>query len=203
MTLYLNCLRSVFERQIIDALMDTLAKAFGPEASVSETLVPEVSSMNYRYAVDGLIENNTKDIKLLVFVEVKRKVYPRDLRNVVHKLRRFMEEHSCHQEAIGLLAADVLSPGAKEELRQQNIASFDLGGSLYLRHRSLFINIEKPVIRTKKNIQGIDLFTESRESVIHTLLMDNQKWLTVTELAEKANTSPYTSSLVLTELTLR
>ncbi|SET31331.1 hypothetical protein [Thorsellia anophelis] len=42
MTLYLNCLRSVFERQILDALMDTLAKAFSPEASVSEALVPEV-----------------------------------------------------------------------------------------------------------------------------------------------------------------
>ncbi|WP_143047630.1 hypothetical protein [Thorsellia anophelis] len=62
-----------------------------------------------------------------------------------------MKEHSCHQEAIRLLAADVLSPGAKEELRQQNIASFDLGGSLYLRHRSLFINIEKPVVCTKKH----------------------------------------------------
>jgi len=186
-----------FERQMLDALVQALAEAFGSEVSVHD------ASHEFRgVELDGMVEIKAPGKTLLVFVEVKRVVYPRDLRNAVYQLCRSMDETHHRHEAIGLLAAGVLSPGAKQELREKNIASFELGGSLYLKHDGWFINIEKPPHRSKKNTRSIDLFTEARESVIHALLMNSHGWLTGTELAEQAETSAYTCSLVLQELTL-
>ena len=189
-----------FERQMLDALVEALAGAFGPEASVHNAS-HELRGVGVE--LDGMIEIKAPSKTLLVFVEVKREVYPRDLRNAVYQLhRRIRDTHHSH-DAIGLLAAGVLSSGAKQELREQNIASFELGGSLYLKHDGWLINIEKPSHSTKKNTQGIALFTGARESVIHSLLMNSHGWLTGRELAEQAETSAYTCSLVLQELTLR
>ncbi len=187
-----------FEKQMLDALVEALAEAFGSEASVFNAS-HELRGGN----LDGMIVIKAQGKTLQVFVEVKRDVYPRDLRNAVFQLRRGMDEARHGHDAIGLLATSLLSPGAKQELREQNIASFELGGSLFLKHNGWLINIEKPSHRIKKHTQGIDLFTEARESVIHALLINSHKWLTGTELAEQAETSPYTCSLVLQELTLR
>ncbi|WP_448868093.1 type IV toxin-antitoxin system AbiEi family antitoxin [Enterobacter ludwigii] len=187
-----------FERQMLDALVEALAEAFGSEASVLNA-----SHELHGAELDGMIVIKAPGKTLQIFVEVKKKVYPRDLRNAVYQLHRNIHETRHYHEAIGLLAAEVLSPGAKQELKEQNIASFELGGSLYLKHDGWFINIEKPSHRSKKNTQGIDLFTEARESVIHALLINSHGWLTGTELAEQAETSSYTCSLVLQELTLR
>lgn len=195
---YSHC--SEFEKQMLDTLVKTLAKAFGPEVSVLDT---SYQLSGEGMDLDGMIEIQAPHKTLRVLVEVKKEVYPRDLRNAVYQLRRCMDETRNRYDAIGLLAAGVLSPGAKSELREHNIASFELGGSLYLKHDGWFINIEKPSLRLKKNVQGIDLFTEARESVIHALLMNSHGWLTGKELAEQAETSPYTCSLVLQELTLR
>lgn len=185
-----------FERQMLDALVKALVEAFGPEASVHD------ASHEFR-ELDGMVVIKTPGKTLLVFVEVKREVYPRDLRNAVYQLHKSIHKTHHQHDAIGLLAAGALSPGAKQELREQNIASFELGGSLYLKHDGWLINIEKPSHRSKKNTQSIDLFTGARESVIHALLMNSHEWLTGRELAEQAKTSAYTCSLVLQELTLR
>lgn len=191
-----------FERQMLDGLLEALTEAFGSEASVQD-VSSEFGSSTSNFEFDGAVLIQAPSKSLLVIVEVKREVYPRDLRNAVYQLRRKMPDlHTSHQ-AIGLLAAGALSPGAKAELRDMNIASFELGGSLYLRHDGWFINIEKPSPRSRKSTQGIDLFTEARESVVHALLKNSHKWLTGTELAEQAETSSYTCSLVLQELTLR
>ncbi|ASK56258.1 hypothetical protein CEQ48_16310 [Vibrio tarriae] len=187
-----------FEKEMLGALVEALTEALGSEASVLDA-----SHELGRNDSDGMIVIRAPGKTLQVLVEVKKEVYPRDIRNAVHQLQRCMETTSHRYETIGLLAAAVLSPGAKQELREENIATFELGGSLYLKHDGWLINIEKPSSRAKKNFQGIDLFTGARESVIHTLLMDSHEWLTGAELAEKAETSPYTCSLVLQELTLR
>lgn len=191
-----------FERQMLDALVEALAEAFGPETSVTEAS-HEFAMSGLDAQLDGMIVIKAPSKTLLVFVEVKREVYPRDLRNAVYQLHRCMHETHHRHKAIGLLAARVLSPGAKQELRELNIASFELGGSLYLKHDGWLINIEKPPFRSKKNTQGVDLFTEARESVIHALLKNSHAWLTGKELADQAETSAYTCSLVLQELTLR
>ncbi len=196
---YSHSLGFEFEKQVLDALVKALGEAFGSDVLVSDASYDRRG----KDGVDGALVIEAPDKALQVFVEVKKEVYPRDLRNAVYQLRRAMDEAPQRHGAIGMVAARVLSPGAKQELREQNIASFELGGSLYLKHDGWLINIEKPSQRIKKNTPGIDLFTEARESVIHALLMNSYKWLTGADLAEQAETSPYTCSRVLQELTLR
>lgn len=191
-----------FEKLMLDALVEALTGAFGSEASVQD-VTDELASSTFECELDGAVLITTPNKSLMIVVEVKREVYPRDLRNAVYQLSRYMRGSHTRHETIGLLAAGVLSPGARQELRDLNIASFEQGGSLYLRHDGWFINIEKPSIRSKKFTQGIDLFTDARESVVHALLMNSHEWLTGTELANQAETSSYTCSLVLQELTSR
>lgn len=191
-----------FEKQVLEALKRALMEAFGDEATV-ESVPGKPFSSNANAEPDGLIEIQTPSKTLMVYVEVKKDVYPRDIRDAVWKLNNYMRYREYPHEAVGMLAAGSLSPGAKEELKAQKIASFELGGSLYLKHDGWLINIEKPSTRAKKNSRGIDLFTDARESVIHALLMHANEWLTGTELSEQAETSSYTCSMVLQELTLR
>lgn len=191
-----------FQRLALEELTRTLEEAFGPDAKVRHTLGMGFSSKPDSEP-DGLIEIQTQEKTLRVYVEVKRNVYPRDIREVVWSLNNCMRYQDKAHDAIGMLAAGSLSPGAKEELKAQNIAFFDMAGSLHLRHKTWLISIYKPSKRLKKYSQGVDLFTDSRGSVVHALLMHANERLTGAELAEQAETSSYTCSVVLQELTLR
>lgn len=191
-----------FQRLALEELTRTLEEALAPDAMVRQ--VPGMGfSSKADSEPDALIEIQTPDKTLMIYVEVKKNVYPRDIREVVWSLTNSMRYQNHAHDAIGMLAAGSLSPGAKEELKAQNIAFFDLGGSLHLRHKTWLINIYKPSKRLKKYSHGVDLFTDARASVVHTLLMHANEWLTGAELAEQAETSSYTCSIVLQELTLR
>jgi len=191
-----------FEKQVLKELATALEEAFGPDSRVRG--VPGMPfSSTADSEPDGLIEIQTPNKTLMVYVEVKRDVYPRDVRDAVWKLSNYMRNQDHAHDAIGMLAAGSLSPGAKEELKARNIAFFDLGGSLHLKHECWLISIEKPSKRLKKYSHNVDLFTDARESVVHALLMHGNESLTGTELAQQAETSSYTCSVVLQELTLR
>jgi hypothetical protein len=179
-----------------------IEEALGPDAKVRHTVGMGFSSKPDSEP-DGLIEIQTPDKTLVVCVAVKKTVYPRDVREVVWALNNSAGSQGHAHDTIGMLAAGSLSPGAKEELKAQNIAFFDIGGSLHLRHKTWLISIDKPSRRLKKYSHGVDLFTDARGSVVHALLMHANEWLTGMELAEQAETSSYTCSVVLQELTLR
>ncbi|MBI6574733.1 type IV toxin-antitoxin system AbiEi family antitoxin [Pseudomonas viridiflava] len=191
-----------FEKLVLEGLTRTLEEALGPDASVRHLAgLPFASSSDSE--PDALIEIQTPYKTLMVYVEVKRDVYPRDIRGAVWSLNKYMRYQNHSHDAIGMLAAGSLSPGARAELKAENIAFFDLGGSLHLRHETWLISINKPPKRLKNYSRSIDLFTDARGSVVHALLMHANAWLTGAELAEQAETSSYTCSLVLQELTLR
>ena len=193
---------SEFKEQILEELRVVLSEALGADARV-RTMPGLPFASNAGSVPDGLIEISTPSKTLMIYVEVKKNVYPRDIRDAAWQLNNSMRYRDIHYETIGMMAAESLSPGAKQELRSQNIASFELGGSLYLKHDCWLINIEKASKRAKKTAHGIELFTDARESVIHALLMNSNVWLRGVELSQLAETSPYTCSLVLQELTLR
>ncbi len=190
-----------FSELVLEALVRSLEEVFGPGASVHRISRMRFTSKG-NSEPDGLIEIKTPQKSLRIYVEVKRDVYPRDIRETVWSLNALCSQDGS-PEALGMLAAGSLSPGAKEELKAQSIATFDLGGSLHLRHETWLINIERPSKRLKKYSHSVDLFTEARGSVVHALLMHANQWLTGAELSELAETSSYTCSVVLQELTLR
>jgi hypothetical protein len=134
-------------------------------------------------------------------VETLRHAYPRDIREAVWKLDEY-KLASRQEGLITLVAAESLSPGARDLLRKRGIGYFERNGNLYLRWRQWLINIQRPEkASARKGITA--LFTDSREMVVHALLMHRKEWLTGSELAQMAHTSSYTCSVVLQELERR
>jgi hypothetical protein len=136
-----------------------------------------------------------------IAVETLRHAYPRDIREAVWKLDEY-KLASRQEDLIALVAAESLSPGARELLRKRGIGYFERNGNLYLRWRQWLINIQRPEqAAARKEITA--LFTDAREMVVHALLMHRKEWLTGSELAQMAHTSSYTCSMVLQELERR
>jgi hypothetical protein len=136
-----------------------------------------------------------------IAVETLRHAYPRDIREAVWKLDEY-KLASRQENLITLVAAESLSPGARELLRKRGISYFERNGNLYLRWRHWLINIQRPE-QTSARKEITTLFTGSRERVVHALLMHRKDWLTGSELAQMAHTSSYTCSMVLQELERR
>ena len=139
-------------------------------------------------------------IRLLV--DVRKAVYPRDVRQVLWQLREFAHDRSVGQsgeQAVSVLVAESISPGAKELLKAERVGYFDSGGSLYLPARGTYFYIDKPPTKSLSRSMR-SLFAGRRAQVLHGLLVRHQDWFGVKELAEQALVSPSTASQVLAEL---
>jgi len=103
------------------------------------------------------------------------------------------------EQRVPLVAADAISPGAKELLREEQVGYFDSGGSFFLPARGAYVYIEKPPPKTfVKSLRS--LFSGRRAQVLHALLRRHHQWVSVKELAEQSHASPATVSQVMTEL---
>lgn len=139
-----------------------------------------------------------------IAVEALRYAYPRDVQGAVWKLDEFKHayNHERVDDLILLVAAESLSPGARDLLRKRGIGYFERNGNLNLKWRNWLINIERPDLPSVRR-EATSLFTGSREAVVHALLVNRYKWLSGGDLAAMAQTSPYTVSVVLQELERR
>lgn len=160
-------------------------------------LSSEVSHGAYR--LDHLFSLSTPEGNKSIALEVLRSAYPRDIRNAAWQLEGYRLSQTKAADIIPMVAAEHLSAGAREELREHGIAYFDSDGSLFLKQKPWLIDIQRPK-KTKKRTQTVPLFTGAREQVIHTLLYSRGQFLSGAELAELSKTSTYTVSIVLNEL---
>jgi hypothetical protein len=152
------------------------------------------------HQLDLVLQLAVGDQSVDIAVEMLRNGYPRDVREAVWRLDGY--KLAATGEPVPLVAAESLSPGAKEQLRQRGVGYFERNGTLYLKWRHWLINIERPG-KTRRKKTATSLFTDAREKVVHALLVHRGEWLTGNELAELAETSAFTSSTVLQELELR
>lgn len=156
-----------------------------------------------RHRVDALDRYLIDDEQVSIAVKVLRHAYPRDVRQAVWALDECRLAVDTDENLIPLVAADVLSPGARQLLRKHGIAYFESNGNLFLRWRRWLIDIERPQLEAATRKVSKTLFSDAREMVIHALLQHRNEWLTGNELAEIARTSTYTTSVVLQELERR
>lgn len=140
--------------------------------------------------------------KVDIVVRTVRHAYPRDVREAIWQLESSEAPDAAKRNQIPMVAADSLSPGAKALLRERGIGYFEPDGCLYLRWRHCLVNIERAK-RVPAKARSIPLFSGARENVVHALLMSRGAWITGAELAEHAQTSSYTCSVVLQELEKR
>ena len=186
------------ERDLLDMLLETLREL--PQVHTQEPL-PERRIGDYRQ-IDAEICLDAAGTALTLLIELRKSVYPRDVRQVLSQIKQFgMHQQLADQgnAAVPILVAESISPGAKELLRRESVGYFDTGGSLFIPAHGAFFYIEKPAPKAlKKSVRS--LFRGKRGQVIHALLIRPGDWLGVNELADLARVSSATASETLRSL---
>ncbi|WP_432263320.1 type IV toxin-antitoxin system AbiEi family antitoxin [Cupriavidus sp. TMH.W2] len=190
--------RAAFEAEIANDLGIALSEATDGRISVVHVWPRPTSGPSLDLALGLDVAGKSVEVA----VEALRFAYPRDIQGAVWKLSEYKLASERPQDLILLVAAESLSPGAREQLRNRGIGYFERNGNLRLSWRNWLINIERPDLPSKKK-EGTSLFTDSREMVVHALLVNRNKWMTGSQLAEMSRTSSYTCSVVLQELERR
>ncbi|MEP6502788.1 MAG: type IV toxin-antitoxin system AbiEi family antitoxin [Betaproteobacteria bacterium] len=102
------------------------------------------------------------------------------------------------------VAAGHLTAGSREMLLQEGINYFDSSGTLYFRHATWLVDIDRPPRETSSRRIG-SLFAGAREQVVHAMLVhwhltEGKFPISGAELAHMAATSTYTVSRTLQEM---
>ena len=183
----------LMEHALIEQLLDSLRQLpdVHAELTQSEPAVPASGR------VDAKIDLHIAGKSMVLLVEAKKSVYPRDVRQALWQLKSV--QHGHYADVQHLLIAESLSPGAKELLRAERIGYFDSGGSLFLPAAGAYVYIDKPAPKSlEKSVRS--LFSGRRAQVLYALLVNHENWFGVTEMAQRAHVAPSTASEVLSEL---
>jgi hypothetical protein len=183
-------------KPILDALISTLEMVPHTEASLVE-----VESFSRRQDIDAAVDAVIANEDVVLLIEVKNTVYPRDVREMLWRLVHAKNEYfeSRNRKVVPMVAAQAISLGARELLRNENVGFFDIGGSLFVPAKGAYLYIDRPVPKSgEKSVRS--LFTGKRSQVLHALLVKRDDWFGVTQLSEMAEVSPGTASETLTAL---
>jgi predicted transcriptional regulator len=183
------------EQQIVQSLLDALHALPGLRAELRSLDGPTASR---HYRPDAEINLEIAGRHITMRVEAKRELFPRDAREVLWRMDTWGGGGD-GSPILRMIAADSLSPGAKELLKAEGVGYYDRGGSLYLPAPGAYIYIDKPAPKSLAKAIG-SLFTGRRAQVIHALLLHPHEWLTGRSLADRAQVSTATVSQVMTEL---
>lgn len=143
------------------------------------------------------VEIANKDVVLLV--QIKRSVFPRDVRQLLWQLHKAREGFGYGRNVVPLVAAESVSEGARAVLLTENVGFFDAGGSLFIPAEGAYLYIQRPVPKAiEKSVRS--LFSGKRSNVLHALLIKQNQWMGVNEISDIAHVSPSTASETLTAL---
>jgi hypothetical protein len=179
----------------VQQLVDALRALPNVDAAVSSADAPlPERDAGYDVRIDAHVAGRP----VTMLVAAKKTVYPRDVHQMLWRLKLLTRQDSA-QSTVPLLAAASLSPGAKDLLRTEGVGYFDAGGSLYVPTAGAYILIDKPAPKAQVSAMR-SMFSGRRAQAILALLTRREQWLGVKELAGLAHVSPATASEVLTEL---
>lgn len=191
------------DRELVDGLLKALREL--PQLDAHPVARSEATSARDR-GVDAQIRLRAGCRDLTLLIETKRAVYPRDVREIVWQLRAYTQQlldrtgaAANAQRFVPIVAAQTLSPGAKEILQHENIGYFDSGGSLFIPASEVYVYIQKPPPKSEQRLVRA-VFTGKRSQALRALFHKQGEWVGVHELANLADVSPTTASETLTEL---
>ena len=186
------------EGQLLDGLLEALREFPDAQAETSGVDQPGGPDRGHDAQVD--LRVGGKAVTLLI--EIKKDVYPRDVRQVLWQLRGSARRWPYPGElrgAVFFLIAQSISPGAKELLRNERVGYYDSGGSLFLPAGDIYAYVDKPPPKSlSRSIRSV--FSGRRAQVLHAVLLRNREWFGVKDIANQAQVSPATASQVLKEL---
>lgn len=146
---------------------------------------------------DLVVDMEIKGVPYELWVATKAgEVHPKQALQQVEKLEG-------HSRPV-LLAASSLSLEARKALRDRSVGYWDLSGSLFLELPNALYLIEKdPLPQPRAGREPRNVFKGKTAQVVHKLLLDRERQWKVTELADEADVSAYTSQKVLEYLESR
>lgn len=190
------------ELLFLDQYLQVLGQATGISMQEQEWNVG-FDTEDGQSTVDALLMLRQPDgLPLMMAIEAKKAVYPRDVRLAAYKLLQYRQSYGHDVELC--LIAEMLSPNSRNALREAGINYFDSSGTLYFHHRPWVVDIErKPKAHGPR--RPAKLFSGAREQVVHALLHHHlmsgpAEFISGAELAVLAETSTYTVSLTMQEL---
>ena len=190
--------QDIVKGQQLDGFLEALRELPEVQAELSGVEQPDGSVRGH----DAQVGLRAGGKAATLLVEVKKTVYPRDVRLMLWRIREFARRWPNPAEGrqpVFFLVAQSISPGARELLRHERVGYYDSGGSLFLPAGNIYIYVDKPPPRSlSKSIRSV--FSGRRAQVLHAVLMRNRGWFGVKEIANQARVSPATASQVLTEL---
>ncbi|WP_141237212.1 MarR family transcriptional regulator [Sphingopyxis sp. GW247-27LB] len=189
------------QRELLDALLEALLALPQSHAQIERYEV----EIGPRGRADALIGAYIGRQPLLLLVEIKAQLFPRDVREAIWQLRNnqaHLSNSGDDREIIPFFVARAISPGAREIFREERVGYYDLGGSLYIPGKKTFIFLDKPA--PKKGTKKFDsIFQGQKARALHEIYERRQDWLGVKDLADASGVSPATASETLTELERR
>lgn len=147
--------------------------------------------------VDAYMDISTPELVVKLAIEVKSSGFPRDIKAALYGMQRFMGSNA--MPVIPVILAPIISPGARDVLKEHRVGYFDRSGSLYLSGRGIHIQIDKPPTKKQTRIASA-IFVGRRAQVIHAAWVSDEEWFGVHELAERSGASAATASQTLIAL---
>lgn len=186
-------------------LLETLDRIVGLSVAACEAEVPfdaDGQRLNLDFLVRARLGEDEQDTALAI--EATETVYPRDARKLVERFAA-RARTLVGVDEVPLVVASHLSDGAQKLLRDARVNFFDVAsGTMYFRHGPRHIDIQRECSEPlERKIRSV--FSGAREQVVHALLEHRrweggEAWVSGTDLAEMARTSPFTVSTTLQEL---
>jgi len=187
------------ERELIGHVIEAINALPDAHAALNQVETQIVE----RNRLDAIIEAEIAGQRLVFLVEAKQNAFPRDVRHAVWQLRN----HQVHfrageREVVPFIVSNAVSVGAREILMAEGVGYADGSGSLFIPAHGAFVLIDRPPpSKTRKVFDGI--FLGSKARVLETVFSERDEWLSVGEVAEKAEVSPATASATLSEMERR
>lgn len=147
---------------------------------------------------DARVEIAVSGNPIVLLIQVKSAVFPRDARERLWDLKHRLTADP-NREVVPVIAAEAISPGAKDLLKYEKIGYYDMGGSFFLSADRVYILLDRPPAKPVSKVSR-SLFSNRRAHVVHALLANPEHWVNVKELASEAGVSAATASQVLTDL---
>ncbi len=187
------------ERELIDYVVGAINAL--PDASAE---LNEVESQSVeRHRLDAIIDVEVAGQKLVLLVEAKQHTFPRDVRHAIWQLRNHQVHFRPHaREVLPFLVSNAVSVGARELLQSEGVGYADRGGSLFIPAQGAFVLIDRPPPSKARKVFD-SIFQGSRARVLEAVFAQRDDWLSVGDVADKAEVSPATASGTLSEMERR
>jgi hypothetical protein len=184
---------SAWPGKLVDQFVMALEQATGKAVTVIE------ATSNGDARTEGLLRLAAGQI---LSFECRRAAYPRDIREVIFKLRQPRDATTNsprHAVAQAVLISPHLTESARTLLREGNFGYFDGSGSLHLEIADLLIHIERPSPK-QADRRTRSVYAGASGAVVLEMLQARGTWQTGAELAIRSGTSTFTVSQTVNEL---